>query len=123
VSHVVQIQSQVKDAAAARAACRRLGLAEPVHETVRLFSGTATGLTVRLPGWRYPAVFDLTSGEVRFDNYAGHWGDQKELDRFLQRYAAEKATLEARRRGHTVTEQQLADGSIKLSIQVAGGAV
>lgn len=49
------------------------------------------------------------------------WGDQKELDRFLQMYAVEKARIEARRAGNTVTETQLADGSIKLTIQVAGG--
>ena len=50
------------------------------------------------------------------------WGDQKELDRFMQAYAAEKAKIESRRRGHSVTEQTLADGSIKLTIQVNGGA-
>jgi hypothetical protein len=50
------------------------------------------------------------------------WGDRQELDRFLQRYAAEKTMIEARKRGHSVTEQQLADGSVKLTIQVAGGA-
>jgi hypothetical protein len=32
----------------------------------------------------------------------------------------EKARLEARRRGHAVVEQALADGSIKLSIRVGG---
>ena len=50
------------------------------------------------------------------------WGDQKELDNLLQSYAVEKAKIEARKRGHSVSEQQLADGSIKLTIQVAGGA-
>jgi len=37
--------------------------------------------------------------------------------------AFEKATAEARRRGHSVTEQLLPGGTIKLVIQVAGGAV
>ena len=104
MSHIVQITTQVRDAVAVQAACRRLGLSPAVQETVQLFSGTATGLTVRLPGWNYPAVFDLTSGQAHYDNYGGHWGEQKELDRFLQFYAAEKVALEARRRGHTVTE-------------------
>jgi len=44
------------------------------------------------------------------------WGDQVQLDRFLQAYAVEKAALEARKLGHTVSEQLLADGSIKLQI-------
>ena len=122
MSHIVQIQTQVKDATAVSAACRRLGLAEPVEETVRLFSAEATGLAVRLPAWRYPVVCQLATGELKYDNYAGRWGAQAQLDRFLQAYACEVAKLEARKRGHSVTEQQLADGSIKLTIAVAGGA-
>lgn len=122
MSHVVQIQTQVKDAAAVSAACRRLGLAEPVQETVRLFSTEARGLAVRLPNWRYAIVCDLASGQVKYDDYQGRWGEKTQLDRFLQAYACEVAKLEARKRGHSVTEQQLADGSIKLTIQVAGGA-
>lgn len=34
----------------------------------------------------------------------------------------EKCRIEARRKGHTLTEQSLPDGSIKLTVQVAGGA-
>ena len=86
-----------------------------------LFSGRETGLTVQLPGWSYPVVCDTKSGQLKFDNFEGRWGDQKELDRFLQAYAIEKARIEARKNGHSVTEQQLADGSMKLTIQVAGG--
>ena len=41
---------------------------------------------------------------------------------FLQGYAVEKAKIEARKRGHSTSEQRLADGSNKLTIQVAGGA-
>jgi len=123
LSHIVQIQTQVRDPLAVRAACERLGLAEPVHGTHKLFSSQeATGLAIQLPGWRYPLVCDTASGQFQFDNYSGHWGDPKQLDRFLQSYAAEKVRLEARRQGHSVTEELLADGSIKLTIQLAGGA-
>jgi hypothetical protein len=118
VSHIVQIKTQVKDAAALHAACQRLGLAGPVDSTVKLFSTTATGHAVKLPGWTYPAVFQLASGEVKFDNYDGRWGDQRELDRLLQLYAVEKAKIEARKAGHSVSEAALADGSIKLTINV-----
>ena len=123
MSHIVSIQTKVRDPAGVAAACQRLGLAAPVHGTAKLFSSQATGLLVQLPGWRYPAVIDTASGDVRFDNFGGHWGEQKQLDRFLQAYATEKAKLEARRKGHAVTEQQLGDGSIKITIQVAGRAV
>ena len=50
------------------------------------------------------------------------WGEQRELDQFMQAYSVEKARIEARKRGHTFTEQALADGSIKVSIQVGGAA-
>jgi hypothetical protein len=122
VSHIVQVQSQVRDPAAIQAACRRLGLDQPIQQTVRLFSGPVTGLTVQLPDWRYPIVCDVANGQIKYDNFGGHWGDQAKLDQFLQAYAAEKAKLEARKQGHTVSEQWLADGSIKLTIQVSGGA-
>ena len=89
---------------------------------MQLFSGETTGLAVQLPDWTYPVVCNLATGEARFDNFEGRWGDQKELDRFMQAYAVEKAKLESRRRGHSTTEQTLPDGSIKLTIQVAGGA-
>jgi hypothetical protein len=101
---------------------QRLGLPPPVRRTVELFSGSAEGLAVELPGWHYPLVCDTASGTLKFDDYGGAWGDQKELNRFLQMYACEMAKIEARRHGHMVTEQPLADGSIKLTIQVSGGA-
>ena len=75
-----------------------------------------------LPKWRYPAVCDLETGQVQYDNFNGHWGEQKHLDAFLQGYAVEKAKIEARRQGHVCTEQPLADGSIKLTISVGGAA-
>jgi hypothetical protein len=121
LSHIVQIQTQVRDVAAVAAACRRLGLAPPVQQRAKLFTSTETGLTVKLSGWTYPVVFDVASGDVKFDNFNGLWGKREELDRFLQAYACERAKIEARKKGHTVSEQTLADGSIKLTIQVAGG--
>jgi hypothetical protein len=120
LSHIVHIQTQVRDPAAVHAACRRLGLPEPVHGTAQLFSDEATGLLVRLPDWLYPIVCDTASGTLAYDNYNGSWGPQEQLDRFMQRYALEKAEIEARKRGHSVVEQALADGSIKLSIRVGG---
>ncbi len=122
MSHIVSIKTEVRDPDGAAAACRRLGLPAPVNGTATLFEGEATGLLVKLPGWVYPLVIDTTSGQVRYDNYSGAWGEQQQLDRFLQIYAVEKARIEARKRGHTVTEQALPDGSIKLTIQVGGAS-
>jgi len=122
VSHVVQIQTEIRDEAAIRAACSRLRLPEPVYEETKMFSGSKTGWAVKLPEWRYAVVCDVNMGSVAFDNYGGRWGKQKELDRFVQGYAVEKAKIEARKKGYSVTEQQLTDGSIKLTVQVGGAA-
>ena len=46
MSHVVTIKSEVRDAAAVRAACQRLGLPQPVQGTHRLFTSQATDLIV-----------------------------------------------------------------------------
>ena len=116
MSHVVTIQTKVQDPLAIAAACTRLNLAPPTQGTAKLFSGEATGLIVQLPGWQYPAVIEVQTGVVRFDNYNGEWGELKELDRFLQMYAVEKCRLEARKQGHHVTETALEDGSVKLQI-------
>jgi hypothetical protein len=118
VSHIVTIQTQVRDPAAIAAACRRLGLPPPIHRSVKLFNESATGLAVELPGWTYPVVCELTSGNLRYDDYGGRWGSQTELAKFLQSYAVEKARIEARKKGYTVSEQALTDGSVKLTIQV-----
>lgn len=116
MSHLARIQTQVRDRMAVDLACRRLGLAEPIEGTARLFTDEASGLLVQLPQWRYPVVLNLQQGEVRFDNFEGKWGDRSHLDRFLQTYAVERAELEARKAGHSVTEESLQDGSIRLRI-------
>ena len=122
MSHIVTIVTQVKDPAALAAACRRLGLAEPVAGKAKLFAGEADGLIVQLPGWTYPVVIDAATGRINYDTFNGAWGEQKELDKLLQAYAVEKSRIEARKAGHSLTEQLLADGSIKLTVQIGGAA-
>ena len=118
MSHIVEIKTQIRDPVALNSACQRIRLPPPAHETVKMFQSTITGQCVRLPEWRYPVVCDLTTGQIQYDNFNGRWGDPKELDRLMQSYAVEKTKLESRRQGHTVTEQPLSDGSIKLIVQV-----
>jgi hypothetical protein len=122
LSHIVEIKTEVRDEQAVRAACVRLQLPTPEHKTCRLFNATATGLCVQLPGWNYPVVANLETGSVQYDNYGGHWGEQKHLNSFLQGYAVEKAKIEARRKGHAVTETRLQDGSIRVTVKVGGAA-
>ena len=122
MSHTVTIKTEIRDAAAVRAACERLKLPAPVQGKTKLFSSEVEGLAVKLPDWVYPVVADLPSGKLAYDNFNGRWGDQKELDKLIQAYAVEKCRIEARKKGHLVTESQLADGSIKLTVQVGGAA-
>lgn len=121
MSHIVQIKTEVRDTVAIMAAARRLKLAEPTTGVFKMFSGAeATGTGVELPGWRYPAVFNTETGAVDFDNFNGSWGQQAELDKFLQAYAVERATAEAQKGGYSVYEEQLDDGSIRLNITGEG---
>ena len=122
MSHVVEIKTEVRDEQAVRAACVRLQLAPPEHKTVTLFSATAAGLCLQLPGWQYPVVINLQTGQTQYDNYGGHWGEQKHLNSFLQAYAVEKSKIEARKKGHTCSETRLEDGSIRVTVKVGGAA-
>jgi hypothetical protein len=76
LSHTVTIQTQIRDAVAARAACQRLGLPVPVQGTTRLFSGEVEGLAVQLPDWVYPIVLDLPTGDIKMDDFGGRWKAQ-----------------------------------------------
>ena len=122
MSHIVEIKTEVRDEAAVKAACVRLQIPTPEHKTCRLFSATATGLCVQLPNWSYPVVCNLQTGQLQYDNFNGHWGEQAHLNKFLQGYAVEKAKIEARKKGHMVSETSLQDGSIKVTVRVGGAA-
>lgn len=120
MSHIVEIQTEVRDPAALRAACARLELPPPVEGRFKLFREEASGWGVSLPEWRYPVVCDTRRGQVRYDNFEGRWGDRTHLDQLLQAYVVERAKCEARKKGYAVSEAKLEDGSIRLTIRVGG---
>ena len=122
MSHVVEIKTQIRSEAAVQLACSRLHLPPPTRGTFELYSSTETGLGIELPKWKYPVVANTETGQLRFDNYQGRWGNQKELDQLLQMYSVERAKIEARRKGHSITEQKLDNGAIKLTVAVGGAA-
>jgi hypothetical protein len=122
MSHIVTVQTKVRDPAAVAAACQRLNLPAPTRGTAELFGGKVTGVLVQLPGWEYPVVIDTATGEARYDNFGGRWGEQLHLDRFLQMYAVEVTKTEARKKGSVVTEQALQDGSIRPNVIESGGS-
>ena len=122
MSHVVKIQTQLSDINAIRQSCVHLRLEAPVHGIFELYDSTETGWAVNLRDWKYPVICKVETGELAYDNYENRWGDQKRLGELIQRYAVEKTKIEARRRGHSVTEQKLDDGSVKLTVGVGGEA-
>ena len=70
MSHIVQIQTEVRDPSAVRSACERLQLPSPSEGSFQLYSARATGLGVQLPGWRYPVVCELTTGQPDISHLA-----------------------------------------------------
>lgn len=122
MSHIVQIKTEVRDEAAVQSACKRLHLPRATRGTFELYSSTETGLGIELPHWKYPVIANTETGQLRFDNYNGRWGSQEFLDQFLQGYAVEKSKIEARKKGHSVLEQRLEDGSVKLTVGIGGEA-
>jgi hypothetical protein len=122
MSHIVEIKTEVRDEAAVQSACSRLHLPRATRGRFQLYSSEETGLGIELPHWKYPVVANTDSGQLRYDNYGGRWGSQEFLDQFLQMYAVEKAKIEARRKGHSVFENRLDNGSIKLTVNVGGAA-
>ena len=68
MSHIVTIQTEVRDPTAIHAACERLKLPAPVQGTAKLFTTEATGLLVTLPRWRYPAPAVSRSSPKRCGN-------------------------------------------------------
>lgn len=122
MSHIVEIKTEVRDDAAVQAACSRLHLPRATRGTFQLYSTEATGLGIELPHWKFPVVVDTETGQLKFDNYQEKWGKQENLDLLIQMYCVEKAKIEARKKGHAVTEQRLDNGSIKLTVQVGGAA-
>jgi hypothetical protein len=116
MSHIVSVETQIRDAGALSSACRRLGWPGPEPGAARLSEGEAAGLLVRPPGWRYPIVVDCGSGLARYDHFDGRWGDPRDLGRLKQAYAVERIKEVAARRDRSVAEQLLPDGSIRLIV-------
>jgi len=79
MSHIVTIQVEVRGLETTRSACRRLELKEATHGKASVFGTEIEGVLVELPNWVYPVVCNPDTGEVRYDNFGGKWGDVKHL--------------------------------------------
>lgn len=116
MSHIVTIRCKCTDRMALASTCQRLQLAPPTTGSVNFLDEQHQGILIRLPDWIYPIVINTTSGDIHYDNYNGCWGDPAKLNSFVQRYAVEKAKIEARKKGYQTREINKTDGSIDLEI-------
>ncbi|MCX7428798.1 MAG: hypothetical protein NTW96_24625 [Planctomycetia bacterium] len=147
MSHIVTIKTELRDIAAIKAACKRMGwqLLEGQHTfrwygryvgDYREFEKQLRDLgiktedygkcdhAIRVPGAEYE--IGLVQRGNRFVPLWDTWGPgglakvshENGMGGFLAAYAVEKAKLEARRKGYTVTEKTLPNGNIQLQVTV-----
>lgn len=120
MSHVVTVKLEIKDTAAIEAAAERVAKVSLVNGTqvqdYKVYGNNVRGIGMQLEGWHHPVVIIPETGEVKYDNYGGHWGAQICLDEFVQAYSIEKAKNEALMHGHVVEEELLENGDVKLKI-------
>lgn len=122
MSHFATIQTQVRDMAALREACRELGV-ELIENAVARGYGRNThrgDYVIRLKGPYDIALNRQPDGcyGLTCDWWDGHVEREAGANygRLLQLYGVHKARIEAQRKGYTVRRQALGDGSIKLTI-------
>ena len=118
MSHTMNIETEMRDLAVLKATCKKLGL-EISNGEHGLYNSTETGLAVKLPGWKYPAVVKA-DGKIAYDNYGGSWGKQSELGKLTAHYGIEKAKIEARKKGYSVIEGRNVKGDLTLKIRLEG---
>jgi hypothetical protein len=120
MSHTSTTETEIKHLRHLKAACERLGLdLREGHHTIELYSDRAVACdaSVQLPDWRYRVALNLETGELKYDNYEGIWGQVRELDSLVQAYnesVVREETQDLLTQGYTLTEQVLPNGDLQL---------
>ena len=145
MSHVVSIETKLTDLGAVKAACARMGWQFCEGQETFKWYGTWVGdynaedaafklgikpedygkcdHAIRVPGASYEIGLLVRDGNiVPVWDFYGSGGLQKVLpdngmNGFLQAYAVERAKMEARRKGHSVSERKLEDGRVQLTVR------
>ena len=89
MSHTLKIKVEIKDETALRTASERTGAKVLGEGSHRLYGGVSNGFGVQLPGWQFPVIVNLQTGELSYDNYGGNWGNQGTLDTLIHEYSTE----------------------------------
>jgi CheY-like chemotaxis protein len=93
MSHVAKIKTAITDLLLVRKVSEELGYAfDSEIKTHKIYTTAVEGASLRFPGWTYPVVL-MTTGELAYDHYNGHWGNPEHLSKFLHEYTTQ-ATLQ-----------------------------
>ena len=122
MSHFVTVETQIKDIAALKAACRELGLDMLQNAEARGYAANRQHgdfvITLKGPydiavNRKQDGTFGLTA-----DQWQGHVAKEVGTDftKLMKLYSVHKVLIEAKRKGHTVRRQDLKDGSVKLTV-------
>lgn len=145
MSHVVEIQIELRDLNAIRAAVKRLGGIWHENQQAYAWWGRSVGDYPLPEGVRkedlgkcdhafgFPGA-DYEVGVIRKPNgqYRLQWDfydtgglmpfmGNEQGHKFAQAYGIEKAKIEAKKNGYLASEKTLADGSIQLTMSKLGG--
>ena len=129
MSHFTSISAEIRDLEALRVAVARCGGEIVENAECRYYYGTQQKeIVIKLPGSKYDAALERqTDGSYRLtaDWYQGHVAQYLGTngDNLLQLYAVEKAKLEGRRRGYSVTERQNGEDILVTLRDPEGGAL
>lgn len=115
MSHTVTGTIKLDNESALQLAIESQGLETLPHQEHRLYSGTYTGIGVKLDGWKYPVVINQETGEFWYDNYNGSWGRQEQLDKFIQDYTVQTMCQAAAANNYAVQALYLDNGDVELT--------
>lgn len=118
MSHIVTVETMLKNTASISKACARLKW-KCVEKGVGVFynGNSVSGCVVNPTNWKYPIVIK-ESGEILSDTYNGNWGDINDLNRLKQYYALEETKTTLSTQGLYGYEEEHEDGSITLTAEV-----
>ena len=122
MSHFTQIDIEIRDTEALRAACDELGLTLKKNAEARGFGQTRRKgeYVIKLKGPYDIALNSRKDGsfQVETDLWADHVEDElgPRMGKLKQYYAVHKTTREARRKGYTVQRMNMPDRTIRLQV-------
>lgn len=119
MSQTLVCKTQIKNRERLEGVLRELGVPHEYAAEFRMFDGETikNALLFTPEGWRHQVAVPV-NGNLRYDNYEGHWGKEEELDKILQAYSVAELRHQAQLEGYIVTETKLDNGDIELVAEV-----